>query len=144
MEGFHLFWAVAGETNGAAIGTTGGFAINGLADAKRAGRRAVEDAPFRVNLAFCDANDAKRRIIEFFGNGNVIRANKNMREHFHPFALCTPVKGAGPSSVSQPRLQVGRSIFKPSGTLGDSENATIKVQAKWNTWRLGEYDRKRI
>jgi hypothetical protein len=55
-----------------------------------------------------------------------------------------------------------RSIFKPSGTLGDSENATKKAhallrrgmanvqapanwvpeyfQAKWNTWRLGKYD----
>ena len=36
------------------------------------------------------------------------------------------MKGASPSSVSQPRLQVGRSIFKPSGTLGGSENATAQ------------------
>jgi hypothetical protein len=57
--------------------------------------------------------------------------------------------------------ETGRSIFKPSGTLGDSENTTkIRVfssqvehlatrkirrkseyfQAKWNTWRLGKYD----
>ena len=33
------------------------------------------------------AKHAKRRVIEFLGNGDVIRADKDMREHFHPIML---------------------------------------------------------
>jgi len=76
VKGLNFLGTVAREPDGATIGESGGFAVDGLADAKSSGRRAIEYASLRIDFALGDTDGAKSGIIEFLGNAHVVCANK--------------------------------------------------------------------
>src|SRR5206468_4797397 len=84
VEGFDFLCAVASESYCTAVGIGGCLAVDRLGNSEGAGRGAIEEPALRINLAFRYPDGAERGIIKPFGDCNVVRANKNMREHFYP------------------------------------------------------------
>src|ERR1700759_1758695 len=79
-----------GETDGAAIGVARGLAVDGLGHAEHALRRHIKETSFRIDHAGPDAQRAERGVVEFLGPLNVIRYDKDMREHAFPLLMLWP------------------------------------------------------
>jgi len=84
VEGYNLFSAVAGESYCAAIGVGSGLAVDWLCNSESAGRGTIEDPTFWINFAFRHTDGTEHGIVELLRKSNVVRADKDMREHFRP------------------------------------------------------------
>src|SRR5579871_5166154 len=81
VPGVRFRRGLAGEAEGCAVGDRGRVAVDRLGDAEDAGRRHVEEAALRIDPTLGDAQRAKRRVVEFLGPIDVVRADEDVREH---------------------------------------------------------------
>ena len=90
VKGVHRLAVLRRETDRAAIGVTGGFAVDRLADREGAPRRAPPVAALGVRpLRRLDAQRAQRRIIKFPRRLDVVRADGDVGEHGFPPSVQT-------------------------------------------------------